>query len=59
MKKYRLNKYKLFRNFIVLSNVITIGIVIHKIATCGISFISTIRILRIGGQSERNLERCS
>ena len=42
MKKYRFNKDKLFRNFIVLSNVITIGLVIHKIATCGISFISTI-----------------
>lgn len=45
MKKYRLNKDKLFRNFIVLSNVITIGLVIHKIATCGISYISTIGYL--------------
>lgn len=50
MKKYKFNKDKLFRNFIILSNVITIGIVIHKIATCGISFMSTIRIFWIGGK---------
>ena len=42
MKKYRLNKDKLFRNFIILSNVVAIGMFIHKIATCGISFFSTI-----------------
>lgn len=47
MKKYRFNKDKLFRNFVILSNVITIGMVIHKIATCGISFFSTIRIFWI------------
>lgn len=42
MKKYRFNKDKFFRNFVILSNVVTIGLVIHKIATCGISFMSTI-----------------
>lgn len=47
MKKYRFNKDKFFRNFVILSNVITIGMVIHKIATCGISFMSTIRIFWI------------
>lgn len=47
MKKYRFNKDKFFRNFVILSNVITIGLVIHKIVTCGISFMSTIRIFWI------------
>lgn len=40
--KYRFNKDKAFRNFVILSNVITIGLIIHKIATCGIAWISTI-----------------
>ena len=42
MKKYRINKKKVERNILVIMNVITIGLVINKIATCGISFFSTI-----------------
>lgn len=41
-RKMRFNPDKAFRNFVILANVITIGFVIYKIATCGISFISTI-----------------
>lgn len=59
MKKYRFNEDKLLRNIVVVSSIMSIGMLVYKVATCGISFISTIRILRIGGQSERNLERCS
>lgn len=42
MKKYRLNEDKLLRNVFILSTVVTIGIVVYKVATCGISFFSTI-----------------
>ena len=41
-KKWRLNKDKAFRNFVILVTVIATGILIYKIATNGISFISTI-----------------
>lgn len=44
-RKMRFNSDKAFRNFVILANVITIGFVIYKIATCGISFISTIGYL--------------
>ena len=42
MKKYRLNKGKLLRNVFILSTVVTVGVVFYKVATCGISFFSTI-----------------
>ncbi len=42
MKKYKFNEEKFLRNFTILSSVITVGIVVYKIATCGISFMSTI-----------------
>lgn len=41
-RKMRFNPDKAFRNFVILANVFTIGFVVYKIATCGISFISTI-----------------
>ena len=41
-QKYRLNQDKLLRNICILSIVITVGILVYKIATCGISFMSTI-----------------
>lgn len=41
-RKMRFNSDKAFRNFVILANIITIGFVIYKVATCGISFISTI-----------------
>ena len=41
-RKMRFNSDKAFRNLVILANVITIGLFIYKIATCGISFISTI-----------------
>ena len=44
-RKMRFNPDKAFRNFVILASVITIGIVIYKTATCGISFISTTGLL--------------
>lgn len=44
-RKMRFNPDKAFRNFVILANVITIGFVIYKIATCGIGFISTTGLL--------------
>ena len=41
-KKWRFNKDKAFKNFVILVTVIATGILIYKIATNGISFISTI-----------------
>ena len=41
-KKWRLNKEKAFRNFVILITIITTVLLINKIATNGISFISTI-----------------
>jgi len=41
-RKMRFNPDKAFRNFTILASVLTIGFLIYKIATCGISFISTI-----------------
>lgn len=41
-KKWRFNKDKAFKNFVILVTVIATGILIYKIATQGISFISTI-----------------
>ena len=59
MKKYKFNEEKFLRNFVIFSSGLSIGILVYKVASCGIAWISTIRILRIGGQNERNLERCS
>ncbi len=42
MKKYRFNSDKLFRNFTILSAIVTTGILVYKIATCGIAWVSTI-----------------
>lgn len=41
-RKMRFNPDKAFRNLVILANIITIGLFIYKIATNGISFISTI-----------------
>lgn len=41
MKKYRLNEEKLLRNILIILNLITIGLVVHRIATCGLAWIST------------------
>lgn len=49
-RKMRFNPDKAFRNFVILASVITIGILTYKIATNGISFISTIRIFWIKGR---------
>lgn len=42
MKKFRINKEKVFRNIIILLNIIVIGVLIYTIKTKGISFFSTI-----------------
>ena len=42
MKKYRLNEDKLLRNVCILSTVISLGVLVYKVATCGIAWISTI-----------------
>lgn len=42
MKKYKFNEDKLLRNVAVLSSIVTVGILVYKIATQGISFMSTI-----------------
>ena len=44
-RKMRFNSDKAFRNLVILANIITIGLFIYKIATCGISFISTTGLL--------------
>lgn len=41
-KKWKWNKDKAFKNFVILVTVIATGLLIYKIATSGISFISTI-----------------
>lgn len=45
MRKYRFNEEKFLRNFAIFTSGVTIGILIYKIATCGISWISTIGYL--------------
>ena len=42
MKKYRLNKDKLLRNIVVVSSIMSIGMLVYKVATCGVAWISTI-----------------
>lgn len=41
-KKMKFNSDKAFRNFVILATIVTIGILTYKIATNGISFLSTI-----------------
>lgn len=41
--KYRFNEEKFLKNFAIFSTGLTIGMLIYKIATCGIAWISTIR----------------
>lgn len=41
-RKMRFNPDKAFRNFVILSSILTIGILIYKVATNGIAWISTI-----------------
>ena len=41
-QKWVLNEDKLLRNVCVLSTVITVGILVYKVANCGIAWISTI-----------------
>lgn len=42
MKKYKFNEDKFLRNVTILGNVVTVGILVYKFATCGIAWISTI-----------------
>ena len=42
-RKMRFNPDKAFRNFAILASVLTTGILIYKIATNGIAWMSTIR----------------
>lgn len=44
-RKMRFNSDKAFRNFVILASVLTTVFLIYKIATCGISFISTTGLL--------------
>lgn len=41
--KYRFNEEKFLKNFVIFGTGLTIGILIYKIATCGIAWMSTIR----------------
>lgn len=41
-QKYRFNEDKFLKNFAIFSSGLVIGILVYKIATCGISFFSTI-----------------
>ncbi|MEE1143587.1 MAG: hypothetical protein U0L22_08150 [Bacteroidales bacterium] len=41
MKKYKFNEEKFLKNFAIFSSGVTIGILIYKIATCGIAWMST------------------
>ena len=40
--KYKFNEDKLLRNIAIFSSGLTIGMLVYNIATCGISFMSTI-----------------
>lgn len=42
MKKYKFNEEKVLRNILVISMVITLSLLAHKIGAKGISWISTI-----------------
>lgn len=40
-RKMRFNPDKAFRNFVILASVLTVGILIYKIVTNGIAWMST------------------
>jgi hypothetical protein len=40
--KYKFNEEKFLRNFSILSTLITVGLLVYKVANCGIAWISTI-----------------
>ena len=42
MKKFKINKEKVFRNIVIVLNIIVIGILIYTIKTKGLEFFSTI-----------------
>lgn len=42
MKKYRFNEEKFLKNFTIFATGLTLGILVYKIATCGIAWMSTI-----------------
>lgn len=42
MKKYRFNEEKLLRNIVVVSSIMSLGMLVYKVASCGIAWISTI-----------------
>lgn len=42
MKKMKFNPDKAFANFVILAHIGTISYFIYKVATCGISWMSTI-----------------
>ena len=44
-RKMRFNPDKAFRNFVILASVLTTGILIYKIATNGIAWMSTTGLL--------------
>lgn len=39
--KYKFNEEKFLRNFAIFSSGLAIGMLVYKIATCGIAWIST------------------
>ena len=41
MKKYRFNEDKLLRNIVVVSSIMSIGMLVYKVTTCGVAWIST------------------
>lgn len=45
MKKYRFNEEKFLKNVTIFSTGLTIGILVYKVASCGIAWISTIGYL--------------
>lgn len=42
MKKYRFNEEKFLKNFAIFSSGLVIGMLVYKVANCGIAWISTI-----------------
>lgn len=42
MKKYKFNEEKFLRNFTIFNSGLAIGILVFKVASCGIAWISTI-----------------
>ncbi len=42
MKRYKFNEEKFLRNIAIFSSGLSIGILVYKVASCGIAWISTI-----------------